>query len=83
MLKGTSTNSVLNNKLENQDIVSKLLKSSKVLSSSIWPDPKNLGLISDEVYKKQMELVKLAEKFGENSLKVKRLQIILLRSLNF
>ena len=48
-----------------------------------WPDPKQWRDIQEDVYKKQVELVHIAEKCGIHSKEVQRMQIILSRSLDF
>lgn len=60
--------------------IKRLLIDNNVLN---WPDNKVLGLIYSEVFKKQMNLVKLANVYGINSEIVHKEQLILSESLFF
>lgn len=48
-----------------------------------WPDPVKLKSIESRVYEQQIELVRLAKKYGKYSDEVKRAQEIMSRSLYF
>jgi RNA-directed DNA polymerase len=48
-----------------------------------WPDNKTLNIIQREVFKKQMELVSLADIYGLHSEKVYKQQLLLVKSIFF
>jgi RNA-directed DNA polymerase len=80
LLLGTSTNATNINEFRDQDLRRRGSQKTRTIT---WPKGRVIADKIEKIHKEQLHLVKVAEKYGINSIQVQRLQEILARSLDF